>query len=340
MIGLDAARVLSTFGVVWVHTLEIQEQSVEAVTLGRFGTSFYTLGAVFLAARPHFFRPEVETWEIARKRAKRLLVPYLMWSGIYAAFYLATMLPQGYSLHEITRYWGPFFGTAPHLWFLPFAFVAGVAASFCVPRLMRWPSALLLGGGILSTLGLYLYVYGMAYGSLDKLWLSGHRLHRLARWVEEAPLVIGAIFGCALYGKHLSSISRWGRRKRTTIAHYCLLGFLLTQIGYAHYVDELGQIFWNQVRFLANVAGAFWLSAFLARRNGRLIERLAPLGAATYFAYLSHQLILDTCKGPLAQLPAHGTLWFAVLCSVVVFAVSVSLGLLVTRVPSLRWLSP
>lgn len=338
--GLDAARVLATFGIVWVHTAEIQGQDPSLNTLGRFGTSFYILAAVFFAARSHINRPDTRTMDVVRRRAKRLLIPYLLWCAIYAAFYFATMYPQGHPVKAITRYWGPFFGTAPHLWFLPFAFLAGVLTSLTVPRLLRMPGRALLLVGPLVTLALYFYVYGWGYASLDQPAITAARLHRLARWTEEAPLVVGAIFGIAIYGKYLPQLSRLGKKKREKIAVFAFLGFLCTEVAYSIFLEPLGALFWNRVRFFANVAGAFWLIGFVAARDGKWIRRFAPLGSATYFAYLCHQLILDAVKTALKSVPGYGSLWFALVSSLGIFAVSVGLGLLVARVRVLRWLSP
>jgi peptidoglycan/LPS O-acetylase OafA/YrhL len=250
------------------------------------------------------------------------------------------MRPQGHPVAVITRYWGPLFGTAPHLWFLPFAFLAGVLASLSVPRLMKWPGWALIGGGLVLTLASYIYVYGWGYQALDKEWITVHRIHRLARWVEEAPLTIAGIFGVAIYGKYLPQLSRIGRKKRERLALLAFGGFVLAQVAYYVYLNDLGAIFWNRVRFFANIAGAFWLIAFVAAREGKWINRLAPFGRATYFAYLSHQLILDAAKRLLTFVPGYGTLWFAFASSFGIFAVAVGLGLLVARVKLLRWLSP
>lgn len=338
--GLDAARVLATFGIVWVHTAEIQGQDPALCTLGRFGTSFYILAAIFFAARSHITRPKTTTLQVARARARRLLIPYVLWCAIYAAFYFSTMYPQGHPVAVITRYWGPLFGTAPHLWFLPFAFVAGVLASLLVPPLIRLPGGLLLILGPVLTLSAYVYVYGWGYSALDLPALTAAGVHRLDRWTEEAPLVLGAIFGVAIYGKYLPKLSRLGKRRRHRIAALALLGFVLTELAYSVFLDSLAGIFWNRVRFFANVAGCFWLVAFVAARKNVWIERLAPLGKATYFAYLAHQLILDSVKTALKSVPGHGSLWFALLSSAGIFGLAVGLGLLVARVRLLRWLSP
>lgn len=198
----------------WVHTAEIQGQPAALNTLGRFGTSFYILAAIFFTARAFLARPEASPWFAMQKRAKRLLLPYLIWCAIYAAFYFCTMMPQGHPVSVITRYWGPFFGTAPHLWFLPFAFAAGTIATFLIPRLMRLPSWLLVLGGGCATLAAYVYVYGWGYAALDQLAITRARVHRLARWTEEAPLVLGACIGVAVYGKILPNLSRMGRSRR------------------------------------------------------------------------------------------------------------------------------
>lgn len=340
MAGLDAARVLATLGVVWVHTAEIQGQPPEINTLGRFGTSFYILAAIFFTARATLLRPDQSFWVALKKRSQRLLVPYLLWCAIYAVFYFCTMYPQGHPVSAITRSWGPFFGTAPHLWFLPFAFVAGTLATLMIPPLLKLPAWALVAGGIVATLGSYIYVYGWGYAALDQQAFKAARVDRLDRWVEEAPLVLGACVGVAIYVKFLPQISRMGRKRRHVLAWTCTVGFLLSELCYTLFLDDLGAIFWNRVRFISNIAGAFWLVLFVSERNNRWIRKMAPLGGATYFAYLAHQLILDSVKLRLSFLPGYGTLWFAILSTLGIFCAAVWLGLLVRRVKVLRWLSP
>ena len=338
--GLDAARVVATFGIVWVHVAEIQGQPAALCTLGRFGTSFYTLAALFLSSRAFFLRKCPDALGIVKRRATRLLVPYLLWCVLYACFYFSTMYPQGHPVDAITRNWGPFFGTAPHLWFLPFAFCAGALSTFAVPRLMKLPGWFLIGGGSLITLGVYVYIYGWGYHAVDQRALNAYHLNRLDRWVEEVPLVCGALFGLATYGKYIHRLARIGRKKRIQLAWVSFCLFLVTQLCYALFLDDLGSLFWNRVRFFANIAGALWLISVVSARDSRWTRRIAPLGRATYFAYLSHQMILDSIKGQLTSLPGYGSLGFALLSSLLIFATAVSLGLLVARVKLLKFLSP
>lgn len=338
--GLDAARVIATFGIVWVHVSEIQGQPAALCTLGRFGTSFYTLAALFLSSRAYFVGKDPDALGIIKRRAKRLLIPYLIWCVLYACFYFLTMYPQGHPVEAITRHWGPFFGTAPHLWFLPFAFCAGAIATYAVPRLMKLPGWFLIAGGSIVTLGIYVYIYGWGYNEVDQQALNAYRVNRLDRWVEEVPLVCGALFGLAIYGKYIRRLARIGRKRRIQIAWVSFFLFVTTQCCYAVFLEDLGSLFWNRVRFFANLAGAFWLVAVVAARDNRWTKRLAPLGRATYFAYLSHQMILDSIKRQLTLLPGYSSLVFAILSTLLIFAASVALGLVVARVKLLRFLSP
>ncbi len=60
-----------------------------------------------------------------------------------------------------------------------------------------------------ATLASYVYVYGWGYAALDQPAITAARVHRLARWTEEAPLVLGACVGVAIYVRFLPKISEW-----------------------------------------------------------------------------------------------------------------------------------
>src|SRR5690606_7372070 len=206
--------------------------------------------------------------------------------------------------------------------------------------LIKLPGSVLVIGGLTATLTCYIYVYGWGYAALDQPAITAARVHRLARGTEEAPLVLGACVGVASYVKFLPRLSRMGRKRRHTLAWTCAVGFVVSQACYSIFLEDLGVIFWNRVRFFSNIAGAFWLVLFVSERNNRWIRRMAPLGSATYFAYLAHQLVLDSVKLRLTFLPGYGTLWFAIFSTLGIFLLAVGLGLLVRRVKFLRWLSP
>ena len=90
-------------------------------------------------------------------RARRLLMPWLVWSVVYGGVKLAEALVEGQPLGSAFAPWMLLTGPAIHLWFLPFAF----AASLVLPGLMRispqirqGPLLVLCGGAALATLAL------------------------------------------------------------------------------------------------------------------------------------------------------------------------------------------
>lgn len=337
--GIDAGRVLATFGIVWVHTSEIQGVDANWAALGRFGTSFYIVSAVLMSARPFFFGRQPARLGVLLRRGQRLLVPYLLWCALYGAFYLGTMMPRGATFSDIARYWGPLSGTAPHLWFLPFAFVVSVLCIGLMPWLLRQKHSLLVTLMLSVPLGSYLISYSIL-PELDREALTRLRLVRLGRFIEELPLALSSIVGVALYGSLLFRLETMGRRKRRRLALFCGVGFACVQLAYFFLLEPLRTVFWTEIRVFANLAGAFFLVACVAERNNPLIRRIAPFGSATYFAFLAHQLVLDLSKKTLSGLPGHGSLLFALLSSAAIFALSFALGWLAPRLRPLRWLVP
>jgi len=340
ILAIDAGRLAATSGIVWVHVSEVQGLSARAAALGRFGTSFYIVAAVFMTALPFFARSRRSAREVVRLRAKRLLIPYVLWSAIYAAFYLGTMLPQGYALRDIVSLWGPLAGTAPHLWFLPFAFLASVVTAGLMPRLLALEERTLALALVACVLLSYGVVYGVLLPTLDHGGLARLSLVRLGRYVEEAPLALSALFGVALYGKHRRRLGRLGAQRRRRLGVGLGLAFLFGQTAYFFALEPLRHLFWTEVRLFANMLGSLLLSLCLAMRGNTVVAWLARFGRATYFAFLVHQLLLDLIKVPLAGVPGHGGLALALLTTAGVFGASLALGVWVPKVPGLRALVP
>jgi hypothetical protein len=359
--NLDAGRVIATYGVMWTHVAEMQGHSPAWAALGRFGTSFYVAAAVFFAARtatkkdPPPFRRALEV------RLKRLLLPFLLWSLIYAVFYYIVTRPTGMSLMELTKWWGPFAGTARHLWFLPFAAFAGTFAFWLTPRLLRFTPVQLAWGGAALALGTYWLFYRVVFFAMDRLWAIDWHLHRLDRWIEEIPLMVASIFASALYirattiralpagGHRLAperaevSASRdappaWTGSPRIAVA--LAVGFLALEIFYLQGFAFIDLVTHSEGRFIANLAGLFLLGIFLTVGTQKWVTAIAPLGRLTYFAFLSHVLLLDMVNSSLALLPGHGRLGFAVLSTLLLLAVCVLIGAFVRRSAALRWLIP
>ena len=71
-------------------------------------------------------------------QARRLLVPWIMWSVIYAFGKSAQAWLQGEALSDEFDYWMLFTGPSIHLWYLPFSFVCVAFAKFMF-RALSWP---------------------------------------------------------------------------------------------------------------------------------------------------------------------------------------------------------
>jgi hypothetical protein len=349
MANLDAGRVLATYGVMWTHVAEMQDQTPAVAALGRFGTSFYVAAAVFFAARtatkqnPPPFRLAI------RQRVKRLLVPFVLWSAIYAVFYYIVTRPSGMSVSELIKWWGPFAGTARHLWFLPFAAFAGTIAFWAVPRLMRYsPRQLAWGGAVVTTLTYWLF-YRVVFFAMDRIWAIDRHLHRLDRWIEEVPLMVASIFASALFlrltrraqgqaaGAAGTPVAA-GAAPRLAVAFS--VAFVALEIFYVQGFTFIDLVTHSEGRFVANLAGLLLLGALLAAGSRGFLEAVAPLGRLTYFAFLSHVLMLDMANSTLALLPGHGTLAFALTSTLLLLALAVLIGAGVQRTRGLRWLIP
>lgn len=376
--NLDAGRVLATYGVMWTHVAEMQGQTPAWAALGRFGTSFYVAAAVFFAARTAT-KPSPPTPRRALdQRVRRLLVPFALWSAIYAVFYYLLTRPSGMSLDELTKWWGPFAGTARHLWFLPFAAFAGSVAFWATPRLLRYSVRQLAWTGALVSVATYWVFYRVVFFAMDRIWAIDAHLHRLDRWIEEIPLMVASIFASALFLRHsrpapdaaaapraasvrdapaqsssaqsssaqsssTQNSSAQGSSARNAplgVAIVLSVAFVALEVFYQQGFAFIDLVTHSEGRFVANLAGLLLLGIFLSLGSRAWLEAIAPLGRLTYFAFLAHVLFLDMANSSLALLPGHGTLPFAVLTTLLLMAVSVMIGAVVRRTRALKWLMP
>jgi surface polysaccharide O-acyltransferase-like enzyme len=111
--SLDYARFVAAFGIVFFHAGAVGS-NISYAALPFFLIVMIVL-AIPSAARLSFA-------DYTSGRARRLLLPWLLWSGVYGSLKLAevvftqTTFEEKFALHMIVT------GPALHLWFLPFAF--------------------------------------------------------------------------------------------------------------------------------------------------------------------------------------------------------------------------
>lgn len=336
----DAARLIATFGIVWTHVCDAHDLNIRVGTLGRFGTSYYILAAALFTVRGYQRASNRNFIEEASRKAKRLLLPFVVWSAVYFAYYFQLSSRTGESVAHMTTWWGPAAGTALHLWFLPFIFVWGLWGSWAAPKLMKVPTAALWIGGSIACAAVYWFAYTKVFFWVDRPWLWAHHLHRVDRWIDEAPFYVTAIvLGTAFYKLSTKAHERLGHH-RASVAVISFGVFVIGQALYSEHVHFIRDQTGTDGRFLANLIGLSLLTGSAALSNTAFIRVLAPWGRYTYVAFLAHVLVLELVRDPMKRLPHYGTIPIAALCSVGIFLASIALSILVNRVRFLSWLRP
>jgi surface polysaccharide O-acyltransferase-like enzyme len=107
---VDYCRLVAAFGIVWFHT------EAPGYRVAYTGLPFFL---VLLALPSRMSLAD---------RARRLLLPLLIWSVVYALFRAWNAAEQGQALFGWWKPWMPLVGTSIHLWFLPFAFLVALVA--------------------------------------------------------------------------------------------------------------------------------------------------------------------------------------------------------------------
>lgn len=139
--SIEYARFLGALGIVWFH------MKMPGGTTALAALQLFILFQVYFGVERHLL-----------PQALRLLVPWVMWSMIYALGKSAQAWLQDNSLSNEFEYWMLFTGPSIHLWYLPFSFVCVVLAQFLL-RTFSWPMIYLLSSVV--ALGSLLLVNSM-----------------------------------------------------------------------------------------------------------------------------------------------------------------------------------
>jgi len=181
----DYARLLAAFGIVLFHA------GGPGAQIGYAALPFFLMLMISLAlpaAQKQNFAP------YSRTRAQRLLVPWLLWSGIYGILKLAEVLATSATWGDEFRAHMMLTGPALHLWFLPAAFVACLAIQPVVHRQPAPGSASQTASTEQTTLAIAI---ALSFAALALLGLRQDQALPvpLAQWVYVAP---AACLGLAL----------------------------------------------------------------------------------------------------------------------------------------------
>lgn len=164
----DYARLIAAFGIVLFHA------KAPGAAIGYAALPFFLMLLIMMALPAAQRDPPLP---YARARIRRLMRPWLIWSGVYGGLKLAEVaLTNATFASEFAPYM-LVTGPAIHLWFLPFALVASLVIYPLARQAKTWPRL---------RVSMALVVLGLAlHGAGQNAQLEAP----LAQWVYVTPAV-------------------------------------------------------------------------------------------------------------------------------------------------------
>ncbi len=272
-------RIAGAYGIVWVHTLTVDSLRWTEV-LGRVGVPLFAASASFFCVQSALRRAPKALGSYAEDRMLRLIVPFGAWSLIYIAARALKPLITGSGVLRLD-YTNLYSGTALHLWFLPFLFVATVLLYTLARALRDWPRVF---AGTLFALGVPALIPPTNW--LDTVTLPrGYNPAAFTIFTLGfdcgAALLLGGALAAWLSGRSLSSV----------------IGASWRMVGYACIGIAVGLVAWSLVigrtNSVENIAGVLLLIVGLLPYDGPWVRHGAVLGSAAFGVYLCHFLFLD-----------------------------------------------
>ena len=144
---MDRLRILASIDIVSGHVTGTH-------LLGGIGLPIFLLTSVSMCVH----RPTTpRLGDFAARRVEPVLLPWLVWSGVYAVWLVVRALLNNLSPWESFEPRMLLSGTAIHLWFMPFILVANLTVVALAGQLRRWSTrqviALALALGVVSLIG-------------------------------------------------------------------------------------------------------------------------------------------------------------------------------------------
>ena len=316
--AVDLARLAAAAAVVWIHVTNCDD-SRALLPLCRFAVPFFTCAAVYFVLQK-VYAGRIPFGAYCLQRARRLYLPFMLWSGVYLAARSIKHSVLGFGSPIIVSPAVLLNGTAHHLWFLPFVCLVsivayGFARIFPRPRAenrIRRATLLIVAGTVLALIPcpvpLRSQEFPLSY-FIDHAW-------------ETAP---AAFFGAALFW--LLDQKRPEESLRWTVLG---LGVLLI----------IAEFFTNGHPISPNVAGASLLFFTATQPNRQWMSRFWPWAQLAFLIYLVHVLFVEALQsvairfGTVRSLPADLSVW---ALSLIISALAARILL---RFEALKWVFP
>ena len=241
------------------------------------------------------------------KRVKRLLLPWLAWFGIYAAFSIARAT-LGQHTEPAFAWFDPYmllFGPTIELWFLPYAFAAGIATYSVVRFTSGFRSSFVIMGammvGIAALMAVEFYDWSF-FPSPFPQWVFG-----------AASVPFGVALGRVIRVVTRTASPPW--KQLVIAASACLLVWL---IG----MTLPGEDLYTISRFFLAIGLILAVLAFPGKRD-RITDAILPM---LFGIYLVHAMVIDVGRHQLAEMPRLAAV-------AAVFAVSVAAVMVMRKTP-------
>jgi surface polysaccharide O-acyltransferase-like enzyme len=316
-VGFDAARVVASLGIVWVHATR-SPQTEHVSGAGVFGTAFFTAAAMFFLARGLRREPDREYLDYTANRFRRLIVPFLAWSVIYFVFRNAC---RALLTHQPTvgiTGGSLLTGTEMQLWFLPFLFFAGMLFFPMLKLAVQSDDTRRVVGWTTFWLGAALLALPAPHDES-----SDRARFMTCAWFVTPSLCFGIAAG--LLVRSMDELRSWG---------FAVAGVGATVCSMA-YVCLTGPSIVGK-----NLGGLGWLAMSLAIKPVKILQRLAKLAPLAFGVYLTHPFVTGTLRSVLLKLGCPSNGLFDISTFALTVPIAFGLSWLIHRSDRTRWLAP
>ena len=267
--NIERLRILSAAAIVCFHTCG--DLSI-ARHLGTVGILVFLIGlSAFVVNRSEPLDPA----SAIKRKARRLLKPWLFWSMVYAALPVLKVLHRGVPFSDAFSWTMLVTGTRIHLWFLPFAFTAAL--------LLVLADRALAGASIPRTAAIAIVTGALSVFGFSIVQSCLQLPPPLRQWVLGAPaIVLGLAIGKTTL-RHKAEDRRYLYLLTilSPLAAYAALAWLFD----GSWINDAGTF---AFRYCASVA----VICFALQRQGTMDPISQKLASLSYGVYLVHPLVM------------------------------------------------
>jgi len=286
--GIEWMRGVAVFGVICIHSgLAVHNRTTPAAATLRaifsFAVPFFLVLSFFFAVRAE--KEGWLSWSLwMKKRAGRLLIPFVFWSSLYLALHGIKLV----AYHQIDQIKALFAnpaglvmsgGTSLALYFLPLLFTGLILIHLFSPLFQRFSSWMLIFA-FLMALGAREFCYHAGFDDgMIPTAQGGAWFHLVSDLMEDGLRCCPLIFAAGLLERHLPVPESQNA--------YPLLGAGFSLLVIAYFIglpEGLTELLLGIGAFLL----AWELSAFMAPGHWAIV-----VGCFSFGVYLVHQVFLE-----------------------------------------------